>query len=1082
MKKFISNNKLIGSLKWGFFLGVLAIFIISPLCSDAVDEIPTDSLYANDLCIEKDTVIKDPATGQKIPFSELKSGNPKLSSSLNHLLSGYKFGGEPQMKGLARERSVELNKDLIQVVIEVTSDCHQPLAEEILENLKLKIMEVGGEFELDFHNLLQVLLPVHALEEVANWPEIKFIREPFRPHSIKDGHQSKMDVIKVFSSIQADEGHEAEIPIEYFQKNSFGDPTYQQRGPIEVQALKNFSDNKICLKKKIEKFSPEPSSTVQYDLSSQSVTSEGVSLIGADNWQDDGYTGEGIKIAIIDLGFKNYSSLLGIDLPDSVTTKFYGSGDDIYGTVHGTACAEIIHDMAPGAQFFLTQPQTDVELGNAVNWCISQGVLIISHSIIYSIDSGPLDGTGPINDIVNQAVNHGITWVNAAGNNATAHWGGDFYDPDSDGFLNFSWIENINGFETSDQAVSIGMIWDDPWGSSSNDYDLYVYDLANPSNSVASSVKPQDGDDDPSEYINFTPQSGVSYGFSIKKYSGISKNIQVNFLHQNPLEYQVAATSILIPADNPNVITVGAVAWNTPSEIEDFSSQGPTTDGRIKPEIAAPDGVSTSNLTYGSYHQTGGFSGTSASCPHVAGACALLKQAFPAWSPSQIKNYLEQNATDSDIIGKDNVYGSGLINLPASSSFENLLYFPHIASNSTWETEICVINTSSEQSLSGDLIAYNNSGQEVSSTPVILSSNGRREIIIGDELPNPSGIGYIIFESDSENVCGYTKFYIEGKYRVAVPAVSDINTGDIYLSHIASNTSWWTGVSLLNTTSSSKELTVEFDNGTTKPITIAAKEHQAFTINSLFGGVLQPNINSAVIKNGSGIVGLELFGSSDSSGDNYLSGILLKDNTTTHIYYPHIASNSTWWTGIVAYNPSITSCNLNITPFRDDGTSLTPQTISLPGHGKYIGTAKGLNFPDETAWFRIIATGPITGFELFGTTDGNQLGGYTGVGISGTHGVFAKTEKDGWTGIAFVNIENAPATVTMTAYDNSGNVIATEFLNINAYEKVVDVAPNLFSQDISNATHISYSSDRNFVGFQLNGSSDDMMLDALPGM
>jgi len=66
--------------------------------------------------------------------------------------------------------------------------------------------------------------------------------------------------------------------------------------------------------------------------------------------------------------------------------------------------------------------------------------------------------------------------------------------------------------------------------------------------------------------------------------------------------------------------------------------------------------------------------------------------------------------------------------------------------------------------------------------------------------------------------------------------------------------------------------------------------------------------------------------------------------------------------------------------------------------------------------------------------------------------------------------------------DDIGNVIATESLNINAYEKVVDVASNLFSQDMSNASYIGYSSGREVVGFQLNGSSDDMMLDALPGM
>ncbi|RZB32303.1 MAG: hypothetical protein SRB1_01319 [Desulfobacteraceae bacterium Eth-SRB1] len=169
-------------------------------------------------------------------------------------------------------------------------------------------------------------------------------------------------------------------------------------------------------------------------------------------------------------------------------------------------------------------------------------------------------------------------------------------------------------------------------------------------------------------------------------------------------------------------------------------------------------------------------------------------------------------------------YDMGADEYVTQETLSFLIYFPHIASNSTWETEICVINTSAVQSLSGNLRAYNDLGQEVSSTPVILAANARN---IADcyyvFIPNPSGIEYIIFESDSENVCGYTKFYIEGKYRVAVPAVSDVNAGDIYISHIASNTNWWTGISLLNTTSSSKELTVEFDNGTTKPITVAAK-------------------------------------------------------------------------------------------------------------------------------------------------------------------------------------------------------------------------------------------------------------------
>jgi hypothetical protein len=420
---------------------------------------------------------------------------------------------------------------------------------------------------------------------------------------------------------------------------------------------------------------------------------------------------------------------------------------------------------------------------------------------------------------------------------------------------------------------------------------------------------------------------------------------------------------------------------------------------------------------------------------------------------------------------------------PLTLLAQEITYFPHIASDGTWGTEICIINTSFEQSLSGDLKAYDDSGQSVESKSITLTPNARREIIIGNEFSKPGDIKYIIFESDSESVGGYTKFYIEGKYRVAIPTVKDVNAGDIYISHIASNAGWWTGISILNTTSSSKELTIEFDNGTTKPITVAAKEHRAFTIKSLFGDTPQSDINSAVIKNGSGIVGLELFGSTDNSGDNYLSGILLKDETTTNIYYPHIASDSTWWTGIVAYNPSATSCTLTITPFSAGGISLSPQTIILAGKEKYIGTIQNLNFPEGTAWFKIGATSPVTGFELFGTNDGRQLGGYTGVGISGTDGVFAKIEKNaGWTGIAFVNIENAPAKVHMIAYDDNGRVIAATGLDLNAHEKVVKLAPDLFSKGIWNATYIEYSSDKEVVGFQLNGSSDGFLLDGLPGI
>ncbi|THB80465.1 MAG: hypothetical protein D3926_06865 [Desulfobacteraceae bacterium] len=409
------------------------------------------------------------------------------------------------------------------------------------------------------------------------------------------------------------------------------------------------------------------------------------------------------------------------------------------------------------------------------------------------------------------------------------------------------------------------------------------------------------------------------------------------------------------------------------------------------------------------------------------------------------------------------------------------LYYPHIASNSKWGTEICVINTSEVLPLSGEFRAFSNDGTLVGRVSASLNPKGRKSLIVGAAFTNASNIGYVIFESNIPNVSGYLKFYRTGIYRVAIPATTDVNTGDIYISHIASNAKWWTGISILNTTGDAKTLTIEFDNGATKTVSLAAWEHKVFSIKSLFSGVAQTAIKSAVIKNGSGTVGLELFGSNQGSGNNYLSGILLRDDTTTSLYYPHIAKYETWWTGIAAYNPSSTPAILTITPYNSSGNALSNQVVTVQGKKKYFGSAQGLNFPNGSAWFKISASSAVTGFELFGKDNGQQLGGYTGVNINGTSGIFPKLEDDGWTGIAFVNIENANAVVTMRAYDDSGTLVGTKVLTLSAFEKMVDQAENLFTMSIASATYISYNSTRELVGFQLNGSTDGMMLDALPG-
>ncbi|HMN24164.1 MAG TPA: S8 family serine peptidase [Ignavibacteriaceae bacterium] len=126
---------------------------------------------------------------------------------------------------------------------------------------------------------------------------------------------------------------------------------------------------------------------------------------------------------------------------------------------------------------------------------------------------------------------------------------------------------------------------------------------------------------------------------------------------------------IIAPGDGFNVITVGAV--NEFGNVASFSSRGPTSDGRIKPEVAA-QGVDTYGAVSGTNNGYRFASGTSAAAPIASGVGGLLLSAFPYLKNTQVRSiFLE---TSSNSAAPDNEIGYGIISAKNAIEFPNLEY------------------------------------------------------------------------------------------------------------------------------------------------------------------------------------------------------------------------------------------------------------------------------------------------------------------------------------------------------------------------------------------------------------------------
>lgn len=524
-----------------------------------------------------------------------------LDSSLFLLERSARLGGTQAASSFAQTRGLKLRGDRVEVILEA-----EP---EASDSAMVSVASAGGSILASHRGLLLASVPVSRLETLARG----------------------RGVLRVMPSLSLQLNGEAASSVSLASLTN----------PLPVVAA------------------------------TTSVVSQGVTETNANAWHSAGFNGRGIKVGIIDQGFLGYPSKLGTELPSTVVAWGKGTaGPENGGTDHGVKVAEIIHDMAPGASLYIARAENPVDLGRAKDWMIAQGVKVINHSYGY-VGFGILDGRGPVNDTVTSAVGT-VFWAQAAGNYRLCHWMGNFTNTDADGWMEWDGgAVDANVFWADAGSTIEGVLWWNDSAPAKQDYDLYLYRWDDSAfRYVSSSINYQNGAVGATAFECVSVRAPVAgpYAWFIHRYSASRSDVGFDFFSLShdlddgyPPSFWKYRRSILQPADNQSsgFMAAGAVGRGPAFAQESYSSEGPTRDGRLTPEIVAPSNVNTS---------LGRFAGTSASAPHLAGAAALVRQAFPAYTPAQVEDFFKSRAIDLGAVGVDNQHGWGRLWLGAPPS------------------------------------------------------------------------------------------------------------------------------------------------------------------------------------------------------------------------------------------------------------------------------------------------------------------------------------------------------------------------------------------------------------------------------
>jgi hypothetical protein len=397
-----------------------------------------------------------------------------------------------------------------------------------------------------------------------------------------------------------------------------------------------------------------------------SETTEGDSILRADQLRALGFDGTGVRVGVISDGVDNMADAQATDdLPATVTIQTHaGSGDE------GTAMLEIVHDLAPGAELGFCGPVDSLDMVD----CVSDLANVFGADIIVD-DLGffgePYFEDGIVAQTVANVISGGVFYTTSAGNQALVHYQGS-YEDSKDGNGSHLIGPGNDVFEVSGSNVLVILQWSNQDGFADDDYDLCL--ATEDAVTCASSNDIQDGDDIAFEYRTVpTVDCTLGCNFQVRLVSGNGQTLELFVLGGtlDDANDQILADSIIGQQAVPNAVAAAAIDASDPGndDIESFSSRGPSTiffpsqQIRQKPDVSAIDGVSVTGA--GGFPSP--FYGTSASAPHVAGVAALLMSG--GRTAAAVRTALRQTSVDLGAVGADTTFGAGRIDALAAHGF-----------------------------------------------------------------------------------------------------------------------------------------------------------------------------------------------------------------------------------------------------------------------------------------------------------------------------------------------------------------------------------------------------------------------------